>query len=114
MSTHLSWGKVNILAEALMLYGLTWMFTVYLIYTEAMLGVVFLVLAFTCITAIFTNHYIQYDRKVRRSARRKARGDGGQRRASGKSKAGTEGKGAGEKTMGEGEKKSGARGAKGR
>ncbi len=105
MNSNLSWGKAHILSEALMLYGLTWMFAVYLIYTEAILGVVFLVLAFTCITAIFTNHFIQYDREVRMSARRKtekARGGGGRRRASGKSKAGTDSEGEGGKARGEG------------
>ena len=105
MSSRMSWGKANILMEALLLLALSFVYAIYLMVTEEMLGVIFLVLAFMSITAIFTNHYIQFDNRMKRREKEKKK-----RRAEKKARAArakADGAGAGDKGAGRGKKKAG-------
>jgi multisubunit Na+/H+ antiporter MnhG subunit len=105
MSSGMSWGKANILAEALLLLALSFVYSIYLMVTEEMLGVLFLVLAFMSITAIFTNHYIQYDNKLKRRAKEIKKKQTQKKARSARAKA--DGAGAEEKRADRGKRKTG-------
>jgi len=71
MSKTMTWGKMYILSEAVLLLALSWIYSIYLSWGERYLGIFFLVLSFMFITAIFTYHYVDYDMELKRRAARR-------------------------------------------